>query len=75
MSIQVGFKSAAKARAVQQVVAEAMRTNDLKGAVAKQANLLTLQEREVLQSLSSAELKALASVDAKLSPLGLSSLY
>lgn len=75
MSTTMGFRSPDKARAVQLVIAEAIRTKDLKAAVAKQAPLLTAEENKALQSLSPAELNALASVNAKLGPLGLSALY
>jgi hypothetical protein len=60
---------------VQFVVGEAIRTKDLKAAVARHGQALTAEERSVLQSLTPAELNALASVNAKLAPLGLSSLY
>jgi len=70
-----GLGSPEKARAVQLVVSEAIRTNDLKAAVAKHGQALTPEERTVLQNLTPAELNALASVNAKLAPLGLSSLY
>lgn len=75
MSMTRGFATPEKARAVQLVVSEAIRTKDLKAAVAKQSQLLTPEESKVLQSLSPAELNALASVNAKLAPLGLSALY
>ena len=75
MSTGVGFKSPEKARLVQQIVTEAIATKDLKTAVAKQGKLLTPEENKALQSLTPAELNALASVNAKLGPLGISSLY
>ena len=75
MSVGVGFKSPEKARLVQQIVAEAIATKDLKAAIAKRGQLLTAQENKVLQSLTPAELNALASVNAKLGPLGISFLY
>lgn len=74
MSVNV-FKSPAKAGAVHQIVNEAIRTKNLKAAVEKHGQSLTPEENRVLLSLSPAELNALESVNRKLAPLGISSLY
>jgi hypothetical protein len=67
--------STEKVRVVKQVAAEAIKSRDLDGALRKFGQGLSTKEISALKTLTLDELDALASIDAKLAPLGLSSLY
>ena len=74
MSIGLSM-SPQKAKVVNQIVTEAARSKDLGAAIQKHGQSLTAEEKKVLSSLSPAELGAIASINKKLAPLGLSALY
>lgn len=75
MSINFTFGTPEKAGAVHQIVNEAIQTKNLKAAVEKHGQSLTPEENRALLSLTPTELNALDSVNRKLAPLGISSLY
>lgn len=75
MSLSGSAVSSSKARIITQVAGEVVKTRNLDSAIKKFGQSLTPAERNALKNLTIDELKALASVDAKLAPLGLSALY
>ncbi len=74
MSIGLSM-SPQKAKVMDQIVTEAARSKDLGASIQKYGQSLTAEEKKVLSSLSPAELGAIASINKKLAPLGLSALY
>lgn len=75
MSVVGTVMSADKARIVKQVATEAIKTRDLDGALRKFGQGLSSKEASAIKTLTLDELNALVSIDAKLAPLGLTSLY
>ena len=75
MSINGTFGTSAKAQAVAQILSEGFISKNMQAAVNKRGAQLTVQDTNVLLSLTDAELAAMQSVNTKLAPLGLSALY
>lgn len=75
MSIADSVLTTEKARLVSRVASEAIKSRNLDDAVQKFGQGLSVKEISALKALSQDELKALVSIDAKLAPLGLTSLY
>ena len=75
MSISGTFGSSEKALAVSQILNEGIPTRNLTAAIEKRRAVLSDADRNVLLSLTDAELAAMQSINAKLAPLGLSALY
>lgn len=78
MSINGSFGTSQKAQAVAQILSEGMVSRNMQVVVNRrgaQLSLLSAQDKNVLLSLTDAELAAMQSINAKLAPLGLSALY
>ena len=75
MSVSLVFGSSAKANTVNQILSRGISTGNLSGAVATYGGTLPEADKSVLLSLTQTELAALQSINTKLAPLGISSLY
>jgi hypothetical protein len=64
-----------RARALNQALVEGMTTRNIAAAIGKRGSLLTQADKNVLLGLSDGELSVLQSINAKLAPLGLTTLY
>jgi hypothetical protein len=75
VSIAGVFGTSAKANMVSQVLSTGLARGNLSAAITQYGAQLTLEDKNVLLSLTPGELSALQSVNAKLAPLGISALY
>ena len=75
MTISGVLGSSQKAGAVSQVLAEGIATKNLSAAIDKYGAVLTPTDKNVLLSLTAAELSTLQSINTKLAPLGINALY